>query len=122
YNLLPRLLVGYAAMRLYWHTQSALRETLLMKAAVLYEYQKPLVVEEVELDDPKAGEVLVRTAASGVCHSDYHIVKGEWTPPLPMVLGHEAAGVVEAVGPGVTSPRVGDHVIISFRPQCGQCF
>jgi S-(hydroxymethyl)glutathione dehydrogenase/alcohol dehydrogenase len=66
--------------------------------------------------------VLVRTAASGVCHSDYHIVKGEWTPPLPMVLGHEAAGVVEAVGPGVTSPRVGDHVIISFRPQCGQCF
>lgn len=93
-----------------------------MKAAVLYEYQQPLVVEDVELDPPKAGEVLVRTVASGVCHSDYHIVKGEWTPPLPMVLGHEAAGVVEAVGPGVDQPKVGDHVIISFRPQCGRCY
>jgi S-(hydroxymethyl)glutathione dehydrogenase/alcohol dehydrogenase len=93
-----------------------------MKAAVLYEYQKPLVVEQIELDDPKAGEVLIRTGASGVCHSDYHIVKGEWTPPLPVVLGHEAAGVVEAVGEGVTSPRVGDHVIVSFRPNCGYCY
>ena len=71
-----------------------------IKAAVRYEANTPLVVERVQLDGPKDGEVLVRIAASGVCHSDYHVMKGEWTPPLPMVLGHEAAGVVEQVGAG----------------------
>ena len=92
-----------------------------IKAAVLYEANTPLVVEPVRLDDPKDGEVLVRIAASGVCHSDYHVMKGEWRPPLPMVLGHEAAGIVERVGAGVARVRPGDHVILNFRPNCGWC-
>ena len=71
-----------------------------MKAAVLYEPNKPLEIETLQLDDPKDGEVLVRMAAAGVCYSDYHVMKGEWTMPLPIVLGHEGAGVVEKVGPG----------------------
>lgn len=92
-----------------------------IKAAVLYEPNQPLVVETVELDDPKAGEVLVRIAAAGVCHSDYHIMKGEWSTPLPVVLGHEGAGVVERVGPGVTRLSPGQHVILNFRANCGAC-
>ena len=92
-----------------------------VKAAVLYEANTPLVVEELDLDDPKEGEVLVRLSSAGVCHSDYHVMKGEWNPPLPMVLGHEAAGVVERVGPGVTMSKPGDHVILNFRPNCGWC-
>jgi S-(hydroxymethyl)glutathione dehydrogenase/alcohol dehydrogenase len=92
-----------------------------MKAAVLYEARTPLVVETVDLDDPKEGEVLVRMASAGVCHSDYHVMKGEWSMPLPMVLGHEAAGVVEKVGAGVSQVKPGDHVILNFRPNCGWC-
>ncbi len=92
-----------------------------IKAAVLYEANTPLVVEDVELDDPKEGEVLVRLASAGVCHSDYHVMKGEWKPPMPIVLGHEAAGVVERVGPGVNMSKPGDHVILNFRPNCGWC-
>jgi S-(hydroxymethyl)glutathione dehydrogenase/alcohol dehydrogenase len=70
-----------------------------MKAAVLNDYGAPLVLEDIQIDQPRAGEVLVRIGATGVCHSDYHVIKGEWKYPLPMILGHEAAGVVEAVGP-----------------------
>jgi S-(hydroxymethyl)glutathione dehydrogenase/alcohol dehydrogenase len=92
-----------------------------VKAAVLYEPQTPLIVETLDLDDPKEGEVLVRLVSAGVCHSDYHVMKGEWKPPLPMVLGHEAAGVVERVGPGVNRSKPGDHVILNFRPNCGWC-
>ena len=92
-----------------------------IKAAVLYEANTPLVVEPVQLDDPKDGEVLVRIGAAGVCHSDYHVMKGEWTPPLPIVLGHEAAGIVEQVGAGVGRVRPGDRVILNFRPNCGWC-
>ena len=92
-----------------------------MKAAVLYEPNKPLEIETLQLDEPKEGEVLVRIAAAGVCYSDYHIMVGEWTMPLPMVLGHEGAGVVEKVGPGVTRSKPGDHVILNFRPNCGHC-
>ena len=92
-----------------------------MKAAVLCEPNEPLVIETLELDDPKDGEVLVRIAAAGVCYSDYHVMKGEWTMPLPMVLGHEGAGVVEKVGTGVTRTKPGDRVILNFRPNCGHC-
>jgi len=92
-----------------------------IKAAVLYEANTPLVVEPVQLDEPKDGEVLVRIGAAGVCHSDYHVMKGEWTPPLPIVLGHEAAGIVEEVGAGVGRVRPGDRVILNFRPNCGWC-
>lgn len=92
-----------------------------MKAAVLYDYHAPMVIEEVQLDDPGPHEVLVRVAASGVCRSDLHVLKGEWQHPLPTVLGHEAAGRVEAVGPGVTRVTPGDPVILSFKPHCGYC-
>jgi S-(hydroxymethyl)glutathione dehydrogenase/alcohol dehydrogenase len=63
----------------------------------------------------------VRVKAAGICHSDWHVINGDWTMPLPMVLGHEAAGIVEEVAPGVTNVKPGDHVIFSFRPQCGRC-
>ncbi len=92
-----------------------------MRAAVLYEPGQPLVVEEVELDPPQRGEVQVKIAAAGVCHSDLHVMKGEWKMDLPIVLGHEGAGVVEAVGEGVTRTRPGDHVILSWIPNCGHC-
>ena len=91
------------------------------KAAVLYEYNTPLVIEEVELDPPRAGEVLVRLGASGVCHSDLHTVQGIHGWPLPTILGHEGAGIVEEVGLGVTNVAPGDHVMISWLPACGRC-
>jgi S-(hydroxymethyl)glutathione dehydrogenase / alcohol dehydrogenase len=92
-----------------------------MRAAVLYEVGKPLAVEDVVIDPPRRGEVLVRIAATGVCHSDLHYIKGDLVMPLPVVLGHEAAGVVEAIGPDVASVRPGDHVILLFAPACGHC-
>ena len=92
-----------------------------MKAAVLNDYQQPLSIEEVRIDPPKAGEVKMRIGATGVCHSDYRVIKGEWQYGVPMILGHEAAGVVEEVGPGVTGIQPGDHAVLSFRPQCGRC-
>ncbi len=93
-----------------------------MKAAVLYEPNTPLVIEELELAEPASGEVLVKMMASGVCHSDWHVVKGEWTHhALPALLGHEGAGVVEAAGPGVTNVKPGDHVILSWKASCGIC-
>lgn len=93
-----------------------------MKAAVLYEENQPVRVEEVELSGPESGEVLVRIAASGVCHSDYHRVTGDIPNPLPAILGHEAAGVVEEVGQGVTRVSPGDRVVLSWAPFCGRCF
>ncbi|MEU9478712.1 Zn-dependent alcohol dehydrogenase [Streptomyces sp. NPDC048191] len=90
-------------------------------AAVFESVGKPMMVEELDLDDPKEGEVLVKLAASGLCHSDYHVVKGEWSSEGPVVLGHEGAGVVEKVGPGVTNVVVGDHVVLSWVPYCGVC-
>jgi S-(hydroxymethyl)glutathione dehydrogenase/alcohol dehydrogenase len=90
-------------------------------AAVLYEARKPLLIEDVELLEPGPHEVQVRWVANGVCHSDYHIVTGDVPHPLPVVLGHEAAGVVERIGPGVESVQPGDHVCSSYIPSCGRC-
>ena len=92
-----------------------------MRAAVLYEVGKPLAVETVELEPPRRGEVAVRIAATGVCHSDLHYIKGDLTMALPVVLGHEAAGIVDEVGEGVESVRPGDHVVLLFAPSCGRC-
>ena len=93
-----------------------------MKAAVLYKAQTPLVMEELDIPEPGPSQVMVKMMASGVCHSDWHVVKGEWTHlPLPIILGHEGAAIVEAVGPGVTNVVPGDHVILSWRSQCGYC-
>ncbi len=91
------------------------------KAAVLYQPRTPLKIEEVELGPVKEEDVLVRIVASGVCHSDLHVYHGQEGWPLPMVLGHEAAGVVEEVGAAVRSARPGDHVIINLAPFCGRC-
>jgi len=93
-----------------------------IRAAVLHEPRAPLAVEDVELDEPRPGEVLVRVAAAGVCHSDLHLAdgslgEGRW----PIVLGHEGAGVVEAVGAGVTHVSPGDRVGFCFVPSCGAC-
>src|SRR5256885_13031329 len=91
-------------------------------AAVLYEVKKPVVVEEVEVLEPRAHEVLVRWLANGVCHSDLHVITGDYPHPLPVILGHEAAGVVERVGPGVETVKPGDHVCSSYIPSCGKCW
>ena len=92
------------------------------KAAVLYEVNKPFAIETIELEDPKEKEVLVKVAACGVCHTDLSVIKGDLPSLLPLVLGHEAAGVVEKVGPGVTKLQVGDHVICCWMVSCGKCF
>ena len=93
-----------------------------MKAAVFQEANKPLTIEDVDIIDPRPGEVLVRTSCSGVCHSDLHFVDGLWQLPTSCVLGHEAAGVVEAIGEGVSYVKPGDRVIMSFKPFCGKCY
>ncbi len=93
-----------------------------IRAAVLEEFGKPLSVQTVDLAGPKAGEVLVRLHACGICHTDMYTASGvDPSGYAPCVLGHEGAGVVEAVGEGVTSVAVGDHVVTCFSPQCGQC-
>jgi S-(hydroxymethyl)glutathione dehydrogenase / alcohol dehydrogenase len=93
-----------------------------MKAALLWQAQQPLKVQDVEMKEPGRGEVLVKTAASGVCHSDLHMVDGLWqSPAYPLLLGHEAAGTVESVGDDVTYVKPGDPVVISFRSYCGAC-
>lgn len=91
------------------------------EAAILWERHADWSVEPIELDPPKDGEVLVRLAASGMCHSDEHLVTGDMPVPLPMIGGHEGAGVVEEVGPGVTALKPGDHVVLGFVPACGKC-
>ena len=93
-----------------------------MRAAVLEEFGEPLAVQEVELTDPAEGEALVRLVACGVCHTDLYTASGvDPSGYAPTVLGHEGAGVVEAVGPGVRDLAVGDHVVTLFSPQCGEC-
>lgn len=94
---------------------------LKTKAAVLWEPNTPWSVEEIELDPPGSGEVLVKLCASGLCHSDEHLVTGDIPFALPIVGGHEGAGVVEQVGDGVSWIEVGDHVVFSFIPACGRC-
>jgi alcohol dehydrogenase (nicotinoprotein) len=91
------------------------------KAAVVTEPGKHIEVEELDLDGPGAGEVLIRYTHAGLCHSDLHIMHGDIDARMPMVLGHEGAGIVEEVGPGVTRVAPGDHVVCSFIPNCGTC-
>ena len=94
-----------------------------MRAAVLVEAGKPLVVcDDVEIAEPKAGQVRVRVKHCGICHSDLSIVDGVFPAPMPVVLGHEAAGVVDAVGPDVTGLAPGDHVVLTPVPPCGTCY
>src|SRR6185503_15629711 len=92
-----------------------------MKAAVMRALKAPLEIEEIEIADPAPREVLVRTVATGVCHSDLHVIEGALPNPLPLVLGHEPAGVVEAVGRDVQQFAPGDHVIGCLSVFCGNC-
>src|SRR3954463_6710196 len=93
-----------------------------MRAAVLEEFGQPLSIQEVDLAEPRAGEVLVRLVACGVCHTDLYTASGvDPSGYSPTVLGHEGGGVVEAVGAGVEAVAVGDHVVTLFSPQCGKC-
>ena len=93
-----------------------------VRAAVVVERGAPIRVEEVDLEDPREGEVRVKLVASGVCHSCLHAAAGSWTHmPGPIALGDEGAGIVEAAGPGVRGVHEGDHVVLSWSPTCGLC-
>ncbi len=91
------------------------------KGALLWGVGEKWSIEEIEVGDPRAGEVMVELAASGLCHSDLHLVQGDWTHDYPILGGHEGAGVVTKVGDGVTKVKEGDHVVLSFVPSCGKC-
>ncbi|MEM7346033.1 MAG: Zn-dependent alcohol dehydrogenase [Chloroflexota bacterium] len=93
-----------------------------MKAAVCYEFGKPLVIEELEIAPPQLGEVKIKLTACAICHSDIHYAEGAWGGVLPAVYGHEAAGIVEAVGPQVTQTKPGDHAVVTLVRSCGRCF
>lgn len=93
-----------------------------MQAAVCHTFGQPLVIQEVEIDPPGPGEVKVHLAATGICHSDIHMIRGEWGGDLPVVAGHEAAGVVTEVGINVTLTQPGDAVVVSLLRSCGRCF
>jgi alcohol dehydrogenase len=92
-----------------------------MGAAHPYAQSKPLKIEELDLDPPGPGEILVRIKAAGLCHSDLSVINGDRPRPMPMALGHEAAGIVEELGAGVNDLKVGDHVVLVFVPSCGHC-
>ena len=93
-----------------------------MKAAVLSEVGGHLILEDIPRPQPKAGEVLVKVTACGVCHTDLHVIKGEVKFPIPCVLGHEISGIVEAMAPDVTTTKPGDAVVCSFIMPCGVCY
>jgi S-(hydroxymethyl)glutathione dehydrogenase/alcohol dehydrogenase len=100
---------------------SIMPDAIIARAAVLYRAGSPLSVENVRVLPPRGGEVRVRMKTAGVCHSDLHVFKGDLAMPLPVICGHEGAGVIESVGEGVTSVRPGDRVIPIWRASCGQC-
>ena len=93
-----------------------------MRAAVLEQAGKPLSIEEVDIEAPRTGEVAVAVHACGICHSDLSVVDGAFPAVTPVVLGHEAAGVVTAIGEGVTTLAVGDHVVLTPCAPCGHCY
>jgi Zn-dependent alcohol dehydrogenase len=92
-----------------------------MRAAVLHATGEPMQLEEVRLAEPRAGELLVRVQAAGVCHSDLHYLNGDLSCRLPVILGHEGAGIVERVGAEVRGIEPGDAVVLMWRPRCGRC-
>jgi S-(hydroxymethyl)glutathione dehydrogenase / alcohol dehydrogenase len=92
-----------------------------VKAAILHETRQPMVIEDVELDAPRAEEVRIRVVASGLCHSDYHFMVGDMPCPVPALLGHEASGIIEAVGEDVRGLKPGDQVVTCFSAYCGEC-
>jgi Zn-dependent alcohol dehydrogenase len=106
---------------LFRNPADVFQEEVTLKAAVCYEFNKPLVIEEVDIDGPRPGEVKVKLAATAVCHSDIHLFKGELPGKLPCIAGHESAGYVEEVGEGVKGVSPGDPVVLSLLESCGEC-
>ena len=96
--------------------------SLRHRAAVLHQTGTPLAIEHVSVSDPSPLDVVVRIRAAGLCHTDLEVISGSLRYPLPMILGHEAAGIVEQAGADVDTPKAGDHVILSWNPHCGHCF
>ncbi|MEV6060933.1 alcohol dehydrogenase catalytic domain-containing protein [Nocardia asteroides] len=92
-----------------------------MRAALFTDKDTSVEVTDIDLATPSRNEVRVQIAAAGVCHSELHLVRGEWEAPAPLVPGHEGSGVITEVGPGVTHLAVGDHVVLSWNPYCGEC-
>src|ERR1700745_3714053 len=95
---------------------------LQYRAAVLHAAQTPMSIETVKAAELKSNDVLVRIRAAGLCHTDLEVIEGSLRYPWPIVLGHEAAGVVEQAGPAARGVKVGDHVVLSWNPHCGHCF
>lgn len=93
-----------------------------IQAAVFHSPHRPFEIDTLDLEPPRAGEVLIKVAAAGVCHSDWHLMTGATAHAVPAVPGHEGAGVVQEVGPGVARVKPGDHVALSWAPNCGRCF
>jgi NDMA-dependent alcohol dehydrogenase len=116
FQALPRLFFSHNVWT--WHQRSYLMKS---RAAVMFEIPGRFEVVDIEVDEPKEHEVLVRYTASGLCGSDLHYVTGSTVGPAPFCGGHEGAGVIEAVGPGVTAVAPGDHIVTSFIPSCGHC-
>jgi len=113
----PRLPLNVSAL-----TMSTEGKTITCKGAVVWEFKKPISIETIEVAPPKKGEVRVKMIAVGLCHSDLVIMEGTFpSQPLPLVIGHEGAGIVESVGPEVTSVKKGDKVFTLFLPQCRNC-
>ena len=92
-----------------------------MGASLPYAQSKPLTITQIDLAPPGRGEVLVKIVAAGLCHSDLSVINGDRPRPVPMALGHEAAGIVEALGEGISDLQRGDHVVVVFVPSCGHC-
>uniref|UniRef100_A0A5F9C6L7 Alcohol dehydrogenase 1 n=1 Tax=Oryctolagus cuniculus TaxID=9986 RepID=A0A5F9C6L7_RABIT len=116
------MLKGFEASKQQVHINSTgWNHVIKCKAAVLWQLNKPFSIEEVEVAPPKAHEVRIKMVATGICRSDDHAVTGSIAVPLPVILGHEAAGIVESIGEGVTTVKPGDKVIPLFTPQCGKC-
>src|SRR5690348_2163199 len=114
--------IGRTAMRWQWRLDHRRFRLMKTRAAVAFEAKKPLEVVEVDLEGPKQGEVLVEIMATGICHTDAYTLDGFDSEGIfPSILGHEGAGIVRAVGPGVTSEKVGGHVIPLYTPECRQC-
>ena len=93
-----------------------------MKAAVCYDFKKPLVIEDIDIESPRRGEVKVKLAATAICHSDIHVIRGELSMPPPFVAGHESSGYVEEIGEGVTYVKPGDPIVASLMVSCGKCY
>ena len=114
----PNSVVKQVNIRSEWVTAGGRRRT---RAAVFADPREGIRISDVDIAAPAVGEVAVQIVAAGVCHSDLHVVRGEWALPGRSVLGHEGAGIVTAVGPGVTTHEVGDHVVLSWMADCGTC-